>query len=40
MPTILNLGAGSLNPLKKSELINIDEFRGWDIVNLSSPPKF
>lgn len=34
MPTILNLGAGSLNPLKKSELINIDEFRGWDIVNL------
>jgi len=34
MPTILNLGAGSLNPLKKSELINIDEFRGWNIVNL------
>jgi SAM-dependent methyltransferase len=34
MPTILNLGAGSVEPLQKSDLANITEFRDWDVVNL------
>jgi len=34
MPMIANLGAGSIAPLQKHELANIDEFRNWDIVNL------
>ncbi|MGA4635013.1 hypothetical protein ACPA5B_14145 [Pseudomonas solani] len=34
MPVILNLGAGSVAPMQKSDLANIDEFRDWDITNL------
>lgn len=34
MAIILNLGAGSLKPMGKSDLSNIDEFRNSDIINL------
>ena len=34
MPFLLNLGAGSLQPLQTSDLANIDELRDWEIINL------